>query len=292
VPLYARVARESDARLAALAAAPPGATVVADSFAQVEESWWFIGDDFRVAKKRELVADYLGLARVRFRDGVADVPLGVGGARIVARAWTAGAACPLDEPLDLDGLKPFDLAGIHASIRRTVDGLARRGVDTTGGTPGVLARLAARGRFAPRPAGASEPRGEQVPLGGEAGVVPTPHDSASLIAKLEVVVELPGAGLPRDRLVLARWDGQHLLRHEAAIARQGTGTTREVVPTAELAATGLDLYVAQIGSGARRLGTTADRGLRYVPWRTGTYWVLACDAAECWIVAAARNHAL
>jgi len=252
VPVYVRAKAESDARLAQLATAPRGSTVVVDSFAQVPESWWFIGDDFRVAKKRERVAAYFGLHRVLFRENDADVPLGIGGARILARAWTQGAACPLDEPLDLAGLLPFDVPGMQASIRATAEALARDGIDrfeVTVDVPGLDADARAA-----RPAGI-EP-------------------------------------IPARPLVLARWHAGKLETYGASIARSGVSTTREVRLGPALRGAPFTLYAAQVGSGAKRLGTTADAPLRYVPWRTGIYWILACDAADCWIVAAGRNHAL
>lgn len=235
IPLYARVKRESDARLAQLAAAAPGSAITVDSFTQVREDWWFIGDDFRDARKRELVARYLGLAQVKLRDSNALVPLGIGGARIVARAWIGGD-CPAEVPLDLDGLKPFDVAGIQRSIATT-------------------ARLGRYPRF-------------------------------------EVTVEVPGAELPRPRLLLARARDGVLEQYTGVLDRGGVSTEREVQLGPELRGKPFEIHAVQIGSGTRRLGGTGGEPLRYVPWRTGIYWILACDAAECWIIAAGRNHAL
>lgn len=67
VPLFRTVSAQADARLAALEASTPGSVFVAEPWAQVRESWWFIGDDFRDAKKRALVARYFGLAKVSLR---------------------------------------------------------------------------------------------------------------------------------------------------------------------------------------------------------------------------------
>jgi hypothetical protein len=69
VPLYRTVAAQGDERMAALEATTPGAVYVAEPFAQVGESWWFIGDDFRDAKKRAMVARYFGLVRVTLSRG-------------------------------------------------------------------------------------------------------------------------------------------------------------------------------------------------------------------------------
>ena len=67
VPLYRTVAVQGDTRMAALDASTPGTAFVAEPFAQVGESWWFIGDDFRDPKKRAMVARYFALAKVTLR---------------------------------------------------------------------------------------------------------------------------------------------------------------------------------------------------------------------------------
>jgi uncharacterized protein DUF6056 len=213
VPLYARAARESTARLALLEGAPPGATVWADAFPQVEESWWFIGDDFRTAHQRTAVARYLGLQRIGFRGWDPDAPLGASGVQILSA-----------DPLDLAGIKPMDLAAIEAAIR------------------------------------------DQVSAG-------------------EVTVVADGVVLPRGKLLLARWRDGRFEAYAGAIGRPGVSIEREVTLPPELA--GKELYVVQIGSETRPLPASR----RYTPWRTGVYWVLACDASECWLVAAGRNHA-
>jgi hypothetical protein len=114
VPLYRRVARAGEARLAALAAAPPGSVFVADAFEQVDESWWFLGDDFRDAKKRELVAKYFGLAGVVFESYDPNAPLGLTSVRLVPHYDVDPPGC-LDEygGLTLGSSKGFDLAGLH-----------------------------------------------------------------------------------------------------------------------------------------------------------------------------------
>jgi hypothetical protein len=68
VPLFRTVAAQGAARMAALEASTPGSEFVAEPWAQVRESWWFIGDDFRDPKKRAMVARYFGLSRVTLRD--------------------------------------------------------------------------------------------------------------------------------------------------------------------------------------------------------------------------------
>lgn len=68
IPLFREASADGDARMAELARAKPGDTYNAEPFVQVNESWWFIGDDFRDPKKRTMVAKYLGLAKVNWRD--------------------------------------------------------------------------------------------------------------------------------------------------------------------------------------------------------------------------------
>ena len=56
-----------------------------------------------------------------------------------------------------------------------------------------------------------------------------------------------------------------------------------------LAGRPFDIYMANIGGESRLLGTTDGKPLQYVPWHHGVYWVLACDEAECWVIAATRS---
>lgn len=69
VPLYASMSRDSDVRLAELAATPSGGVYTAQPWDQVAESWWALGDDMRDQKKQEMVAKYFGLSRALFRGG-------------------------------------------------------------------------------------------------------------------------------------------------------------------------------------------------------------------------------
>jgi hypothetical protein len=234
VPVYREAGAKSDARMAMLAAARPGSVVVADAFGQVEESWWFIGDDFRDWRKRDAIASYLGLERVAFIRPDLDAPLGVAGVRLV----------PLvdgreDPGFDLAIKDGFDLEGMRTSARDAITRLTR--------THGLT-------RFELRAA----------------------------------VPNIEAMGLPRDRLIIARWESGTLTAHVGKVIRSGRSTARTVVlPDAEL---GLELYVAAVTGGsepAQRLGPD----FTYTPWRRGTYWILACDATECWVVAATRQGA-
>jgi hypothetical protein len=119
IPLYRQVAVQGAQRMAELEAAPRGSVYVADAFVQIDESWWFIGDDFRDFKKRELVADYFNLAGVFFRGYHPHLPLGLMGIRIVPRYWTQGASCAADfEGFEFGVRKGFDIASHHMATQR------------------------------------------------------------------------------------------------------------------------------------------------------------------------------
>jgi hypothetical protein len=49
-----------------------------------------------------------------------------------------------------------------------------------------------------------------------------------------------------------------------------------------------EIYLMQVGDEPRRLGTGAD-DLGYEPWRSGTYWVLACKPEYCFVTHAATH---
>ncbi|MBX3162389.1 MAG: hypothetical protein KF773_40870 [Deltaproteobacteria bacterium] len=244
LPLYKQVAREGEARMAALAATAPGDIFVADAWAQVDETWWYIGDDFRDAKKRELVAKYYGLAGVYFRGYQQNAMLGMSGIRVVPRVWLAGAPCAIeDDAFDTTGTKGFEIAAIHELVRTSVAQLQKR----------------------------------------------RPNER---IERYEVAVEFLGASppVPRPRILLARWTPRSFEGYTASLVRPGGATTREVRLSPELAKRPFEITVLQPGSEWRALGGTDGAPLRYKPWRTGVYWVLACDAAECWVLAAAKNN--
>lgn len=121
LPLYLRLSEQSRERLAALAAAPRGSVFTADSFEQVDDTWWFLGDDFRDIKKRELVASYFGLGGVIFRAVDLEAPLAVSDVRLVPRYRVTPATC-LDEHggLELGNFRGIDLASVHAAARAAI----------------------------------------------------------------------------------------------------------------------------------------------------------------------------
>ncbi len=133
IPLYKKLDAQSTARIAALEAAPRRTVFIADAFKQVDEDWWSLGDDFRDAKKRELVADYFDLSGVVFRAYNPNVPLGVMSVRLVPRLKTTPDVC-VDEygGFALGSFKGFDLAGLHREMKIAVELLRARlgaGVD-------------------------------------------------------------------------------------------------------------------------------------------------------------------
>jgi hypothetical protein len=148
LPLYYRLSEQSAERLAALAAAPRGSVFTAESFEQVDASWWFLGDDFRDVRKRELVATYFDLRGVIFRAVDIDAPLGVSDIRLVPRYQVTPAGC-LDEHggLELGTFRGLDIGSVHkaalAAIEQVRERLAPVGrldrldlvVEFTGATP-------------------------------------------------------------------------------------------------------------------------------------------------------------
>ena len=127
VPLYKRVARAGDARMVALATAPPGSVFVADAFEQVDDSWWFLGDDFRDPRKRDMVAKYFGLAGVVHRRYDPNAPLGLSSVRLAPRVELEPPGCLEDHGgLTLGTFKGFDIAGMHREIKTGIELLRAR----------------------------------------------------------------------------------------------------------------------------------------------------------------------
>ncbi len=134
VPLFLRLAEQGAERIALLTGAPSGAMVTVESFDQVDDSWWFLGDDLRRPDQRKKVAEYLGLGGLVFRAVDLDAPLGVTDVRLVAHATVTPASC-LDERggFEITGFRGLDVASIQ---RAMLDGVAR-----------TRARLGAAGRL-------------------------------------------------------------------------------------------------------------------------------------------------
>ncbi len=129
VPLYGRLARAGASRMAELEVTRPGNVFITDSFEQIDESWWFLGDDFRDPKKRDLVATYFGLSGVVFHAYDANAPLGLAGARFVPVYKTEPAAC-FETQLPLGTFKGFDMQGLHQEVKTAIN-LARARIAPT-----------------------------------------------------------------------------------------------------------------------------------------------------------------
>ncbi|MDX2086582.1 MAG: DUF6056 family protein [Kofleriaceae bacterium] len=127
IPLYLRLKEASDERMAALAASTPGTVFTADAFDQVEDSWWFIGDDFRDIKKRELVANYFGLAGVVHRAVDLHAPLGVSDVRLVPRYAVSPPRC-LDEAggFELGTFRALDAGSVQKAMLAGIERLRLR----------------------------------------------------------------------------------------------------------------------------------------------------------------------
>ncbi|HET9990142.1 MAG TPA: DUF6056 family protein, partial [Kofleriaceae bacterium] len=133
IPMYTRLHRDSDKRLAELAAAPPGGVYTAEAWGQIPESWWTLGDDARDQKKQEMMATYFGLDRVLFRGGDLWKALGVTDVKLTMHYDVDPKQC-LDQVDALD-LKPFvgrDIAALHhafldalAEVHRVTHGNVR-----------------------------------------------------------------------------------------------------------------------------------------------------------------------
>ena len=90
--------------------------------------------------------------------------------------------------------------------------------------------------------------------------------------------------LPRKHMYVAHYKDGKLEGYTAGVRRDGRTPERTIVLSRELAATGMDIYVMYIGDPPKRLGTTHDPKLVYSPWKSGTYWITACRADECFVV--------
>lgn len=156
IPLYLRLAEASDARLAALEATPRGGVFTADSFGQVEDNWWFLGDDFRDVRKRQLVTEYFALSGVLFRAVDIEAPLGVSDVRFRPRYKLSPPGC-LDEQggLELGAFRGIDLKATHDAVLAGIAALRQR-IAAAGG---ALEELEVEvGFVGARPAGMPERR--------------------------------------------------------------------------------------------------------------------------------------
>ena len=159
VGLYGRLAPASDARIAQLEASRPGSVVTVEAFEQVEDSWWFLGDDFRDIRKRELIARYFALRDVVLRGYDPDAPLGVSDVRLVPHVAVARRRRrPRD--FELGWYRGLDVSTIHKAMVAAVDRLRMRGPRDARSDRAVRRRSAAAAahHVARRPVDAGEAR--------------------------------------------------------------------------------------------------------------------------------------
>jgi hypothetical protein len=99
----------------------------AESYEQVDDSWWFLGDDFRDVRKRDLVTGYMGLGGVIFRAVDIDAPLGVSDVKLIPRYQVTPASC-LDEQggLDLGTYRGIDIVAVHKAAEAAIERLRER----------------------------------------------------------------------------------------------------------------------------------------------------------------------
>lgn len=108
------------------------------------------------------------------------------------------------------------------------------------------------------------------------------------VERVDLTVQFIGErpALPRKTLLVGRWTPGLFEGYVGAIRREGRSTTRKVIVPKQL--TGTDVFIYQVGGEAKQLDATNPR---YVPWKTGVYWVLACRPDECFVIAATRQGA-
>ncbi len=238
VPMFTRLHADSERRLAELAATPVGGTYTAEGWEEISGSWWFLGDDFRDQKKRELVAKYFDLGSVVFRGEEQWAALGVSDVRLYSTYEFDRPLC-VDEQEALE-IKPYigrDIGALHTAFRETIAEIEQADV-------AKLRRIDLRVKFL----------GERPPM-------------------------------PPGKLFIAKWHDGTLEAYKARIARKGRARRRDVELSQELRDKPWTVYLVAIGDKPRELGKTSDpASLHYVPWRSGSYWVLACSADECWVV--------
>lgn len=133
VSLYRNVSEASEARLAALEASKRGTVFTADSFEQIEDSWWFLGDDFRDIRKREMIARYFDLRAVVFRGYDPDAALGVSDVRLVPHIEVTPANC-IEGGFELGWYRGLDVSTIHKATLAAIEQLRTH-------LPGRLDRL-------------------------------------------------------------------------------------------------------------------------------------------------------
>ncbi len=127
IPLFLRLHEASDERIAALTAAKPGTVFTAAALDQVEDSWWFLGDDFRDIKKRELIAQYFGFRDVVHRAVDLDALLAVSDVRLAPSYVLTPPSC-LDQHggIELGAFRSLEVATLHRAMKVGIERLRER----------------------------------------------------------------------------------------------------------------------------------------------------------------------
>jgi hypothetical protein len=95
--------------------------------------------------------------------------------------------------------------------------------------------------------------------------------------------------LPPGKLYLGRWRNGVLAGYTAKLRRSGRSTQRRIEVDPALPGT-WDIYLVRIGDAPRLLGTNKTPAqLTYVPWGTGAYWTIACQAEQCFVMLAVTH---
>jgi hypothetical protein len=238
IPMFTRLSRDSDRRLAELASTSPGEIYTAKAWEQVPESWWFLGDDVRDQKKQELVARYFALDRVLFRGADVWSTLGVTDVKLTMHYEFDQDVC-IDKIDELD-LKPYvgkNIDALHHAFQDAIAQIKRA-------TPAHLKWVDLVASF----------------LGTKPPMPPGP-------------------------LYVARWREGVLEGYTAGMKRLGRSRDRQIILTPGLQSQPWDIYIVHIGDPPKLIGsTTSGQPLKYQPWASGQYWVLACKPDHCFVV--------
>jgi len=127
IPLYSRLDEASEARMQTLDASKPGTVLTVDAYPQIEDTWWFLGDDFRNQNKREMVAEYFALRDIVFRATDLESPLGVSDARFTPIYTLTPPSC-LDEAggFQIGQIRGLDVPSTQRAAKVAIERLRAR----------------------------------------------------------------------------------------------------------------------------------------------------------------------
>jgi len=113
------------------------------------------------------------------------------------------------------------------------------------------------------------------------------RSAPSQLDAIDLVVTFLGTPppMPRAKVYAARWNHGVFEGYVAGMKRLGRTHDRQLMMPKELATSDWDIYVQRVGDPPKLLGksTNAD-SLRYVPSKSGPYWVTACKADYCFVI--------